>query len=107
LVFLTFGIASAFAATDTFKVNLAQDSIIDGKAVKAGDYKITLANGDAVIKQQGKDSITVPARGENEPNKFASTQLLYKDHTILEEVRIGGTHTKIVFDAATPIHSGM
>jgi hypothetical protein len=37
-----------------------------------------------------------PAREETTPNKFANTQMVYTNNN-LQEIDIGGTHTKIVF----------
>ena len=97
---------TVFAASNTFKVDIFQDSVVDGKALKAGSYKIMMENGNAVIKQ-GNQTIEVPAREETEPNKVASTELLYKDNKNLEQIRVGGTHTRIVFDAAAaPMQAG-
>ncbi len=106
LCFLAFGMTAAFAASNTFKVDLPQDSTINGKTLKAGSYKIELENGKAIIKY-GKESIEVPAREETSPNKFESTESTYLNNTILQEISVGGTHTKIIFEGATPMHSGM
>ena len=97
---------TAFAANDTFKVNVLQDSMIAGKTLKAGEYKISVENGNAIFKQ-GKESIEVPAREETQPNKISSTVMQYQDGTNLQEIRVGGTHTKIVFNSAAPMRSGM
>jgi hypothetical protein len=97
--------ATAFAASNTFKVNISQNSVIEGKTLKAGNYKISIENGNAVIKQ-GKETIEVPAREENEPNKVQSTELLYNDNSELHAIRLGGTHTSIVFEGAAPMHAG-
>ncbi len=104
--FLALGMTGAFAATNTFKVNLLQDSIVDGKTVKAGKYKIAVDNGNAVF-QQGKESVKVPAREETEPKKYATTELTYENHSILQQIGVGGTHAKIVFAGAAPTGSGM
>ena len=102
---MVFG-ATAFAASDKpFKITLTQDSIVEGKTLKAGDYKVSFENGTAMIKQ-GKDVIQVPAREENEAIKFESNSLVYQDDGKLSEVRIGGTHTKIVFDGDSSMHAG-
>ncbi len=94
---------TAFAATgNVLKVNIFQDSTIDGKTVKAGDYKISVENGNAVIKQ-GKESVQVPAREETVTDKFARTELIYQgDGKNLKEINVAGTHTKIVFEDAAP-----
>ncbi|MGA7411999.1 MAG: hypothetical protein WBW33_16090 [Bryobacteraceae bacterium] len=98
---------TAFAATsNSLKVNVFQDSVVDGKTLKAGDYKISMENGNAVIKQ-GKESIEVPAREETEANKFARTELIYQgDGKNLKEIDVAGTHTKIIFEEATATHQG-
>jgi hypothetical protein len=96
---------TAFAASNTFKVDIFQDSMVDGKTIKAGNYKITVENGNAVIKQ-GSQTIEVPAREENEQTRVASTELLYKDGTKLQQIRVGGTHTRIVFEEAAPMQAG-
>ena len=107
LGFIALG-TTAFAATaNSLKVNIFQDSAIEGKTLKAGDYKISLENGNAVIKQ-GKQSIEVPAREETEANKFARTALIYQgDGKNLKEIDAAGTHTKIVFEGAAPTQPGL
>jgi hypothetical protein len=103
LSFIALG-SMAFAASNTAKVNLLRDSIIEGKTLKAGEYKVSVENGTAVLKR-GKESIEVPAREETAPSRFSETELTYKDDTNLEEIHLGGTHTKIVFEGAAPEHS--
>lgn len=95
-----------FAADNTFKMNLTQDSVIEGQKVKAGDYKISLENGNAVLKEHGKQTIAVPAREESDATKFASNELVYSKDNKLVEARFGGTHTKIVFEGSTPMNAG-
>jgi uncharacterized protein with PhoU and TrkA domain len=102
---LTF-VATAFAAEKPVKVQLFQDSVINGKTFKAGEYKISVTNGTAVIRQ-GKTAIEVPAREETDPNKISSTELLYKNGSELQQIRLGGGHTVIDFEPAGPNHSGM
>jgi hypothetical protein len=97
---------TAFAASNTYRVTLFQDSVVAGKTLKAGEYKISMQNGTAVIKE-GKASIEVPAREETAAKKIASTELLYKNGTDLQQIRVGGTHTEIVFAGASPTRSGM
>jgi hypothetical protein len=95
----------AFAAGDTVKVNIFKDSVIDGKTIKAGDYKISMENGNAVLRH-GKESIEVPAKEETGADKFSTTALTYRDNANLEEIDLGGTHTKIVFENSAPMPTG-
>ncbi len=98
--FVVFG-AMAFAASNTYKVDVAQDSLIEGKTLKAGQYKITVENGTATLKH-GKDTIQVAAKQVTETSKVPATELLYQNGNTLQEIRLGGSNTSIVFDAAAP-----
>lgn len=97
--------ATTFASSNSFKLNLMQDSVIEGQTLKAGEYKVSFENGTAVIKQ-GKQTIEVPAREENSTEKFASNELTYRNDTDLIDARFAGTHTKIVFEGAAPMNAG-
>ncbi|MBV8834552.1 MAG: hypothetical protein JO217_13320 [Acidobacteriaceae bacterium] len=103
---VTFGVMTLSAANGTYKVTLFQDSVVDGKQLKAGDYKVELKDNDAVMKL-GKQVIEVPARAETNPSKFSSTEIQYKDNNTLQEIRVGGTNTKIVFGNAGNASNGM
>lgn len=98
--------ATGFAASNSYKVNIYQNSVIEGKTVKAGEYKVTLENGNAVLKQ-GKDMIEVPAHEVMGDVKVASNELVYQDNTNLKSIEIGGTNKKIVFEGAGSAQSGM
>jgi hypothetical protein len=95
----------AFAAKNTFNVTLYQDSVVEGKTLKAGDYKVSMESGTAIIKQ-GKQVIAVPAREETEASKTYSTELLYEENSNLHAILLGGTTTKIVFEGAAPMQTG-
>jgi len=104
LSFLVLG-SVAFAAGNTFKVNVDQDSVIEGKTLRAGEYKVSMENGNAVLRR-GKESIEVPAKEETASNKFAVTELTYRSKTNLKEIDLGGTKTRIIFEGAAPMNSG-
>jgi hypothetical protein len=97
------GAATAFAA-GTYKVNILQDTVVEGRQVKAGDYKVSVDNNTAVLKH-GKDSIEVPAHTEQAPAKFPSTTVKYVDNAI-NEIDVGGTTTKIVFSGGNGTMAG-
>jgi hypothetical protein len=100
-------VGAAFAAGSTVKVNIFRDSTVEGKALKAGDYKISMENGNAVIAR-GKQTIEVPAREETDANKFDKTELIYNgDASSLREIAVGGTHTRIIFEESSAAHSGL
>jgi hypothetical protein len=103
--FLTGGLAVAMAAGSTYKIELLQDSTINGHQLKAGSYKLALENNTAVLKH-GKETVEVPAHSESAPDKFSNTTMRYADNNTLQEIHIGGTNTKIVFGPATNGASG-
>jgi hypothetical protein len=107
LGFVALGTTAFAASGNALKVNVFQDSTVEGKTLKAGDYKISLENGNAVIKQ-GKESIEVPAREETDANKFTRTELIYQaDGKNLKEINVAGTHTKIIFEGSASTQPGL
>ena len=98
------GVATASAAT--YRVSLYQDSTVNGQELKAGDYKIEVNNNTATLKK-GKQTVEVPVHEETAPSKFASTQLQYVENNKLQEIRLGGTTTKLVFGNASTAAGGM
>lgn len=99
LSFATLGLAVASAAS-SYKVTLFQPSIVAGKELRPGVYKIELKEGSAVISK-GKESVEAPVRAETADSKFSSTSVRYRNGDgkyRVEEIRIGGTNTKLVFN---------
>lgn len=94
------GAMTLSAATTTYKVSLLQNSTIDGKQVKAGDYKLEMKDSNTAVLKHGKQTIDLPARQESAPTKFATTEIEYTNNNDLQEIRVGNTHTKIVFGTA-------
>ena len=106
---ITFGLLTAGLMTmsaATYKVSLHQDASVDGKAIKAGDYKIEVKDNTAIMKR-GKETVEVPVRTETAASKFSSTQIQYADNNKVQEIRIGGTTTKLVFGGSNSTPSGM
>ena len=102
--FVTAGTMAAIAATGTYKVNLMQNSILDGKQLKAGTYKVDVENNMAMLKR-GDKTVQAPAREETASQKFRNTQMVYTNNN-LQEIDIGGTHTKIVFTGSSQTATG-
>ncbi len=101
LTLAALGAMTATAATSTFKVSLLENSIVDGKQVKAGDYKLEFKDNNTAVLKHGKQTVAVPAREETAPTKYATTEMQYNNQNNLQEIHIGGTHTRIVFSPAT------
>lgn len=92
---------SAAAATSSYKVSLLQNSTVEGKQVKAGDYRVEVKDNNTVVLKHGKQVVELPAREETAPAKFNTTEIQYSNNNDLQEIHIGGTNTKIVFTNAT------
>lgn len=101
------GIMTLSAASNTYKVSLLDDSVVAGKQIKAGDYKVELKDNNTALLMHGKKSVEVPAKAETNPTKFATTEIQYSNNNELQEIRIGGTNTKIVFGGAATPANGM
>jgi len=100
LTFATLALAVVSAATH--KVTLHQDSEINGKLLKAGEYKVEVKDSTAVLTS-GKNTVEMPVKVENAPSKFASTSVRFTEGNTpsVQEIRIGGTNTKLVFGGDT------
>lgn len=105
LGFLTAGVMVASAAT-TYHVSIFQDSTVNGKQIKAGDYKLEIQSNNTAVLKQGKQTIDVPARTETAPNKFSTTMIQFSHDNVLQKIDIGGTRTEIVFGGSQPAPSG-
>ena len=99
LSFAIAGVMVANAATKGYHIHIAQDSVVEGKSIKAGDYTIEMQNNTAVIKQ-GKRLIEVPAHTESVTDKSPLTALEYTGST-LQAIRVGGSRTRIAFTVPT------
>lgn len=89
------GAMAVFAAGNTYKVNILEDTVVQGKQLKAGQYKVEVENNTATLKH-GKNSIEVPAHVEQAQSKYNNTQVQYVDNS-LHEIHVGGSTTRIVF----------
>ncbi|HYP04632.1 MAG TPA: hypothetical protein VER03_00225 [Bryobacteraceae bacterium] len=98
LTFATLGLAAASAAS-TYKVTLHQPTLIAGKELKPGVYKVEVNDTTARLSQ-GKESVEAPVKTETAESKFRDTSVRYRNGDgkyRIEEIRIGGTATKLVF----------
>ena len=91
--FLALAVASA---ASSYNVTFYEPVMINGSELKAGDYKLELKDKTAVIKQ-GKTVTEAPVKVENDSQKYQRTAVRLNGMQV-EEIRIGGTSTRIVFD---------
>lgn len=97
--FSTLALAVASAAA-SYKVTLFQPSYINGTELKPGDYKIEVKDNKAVVKS-GKNVVEADVKLETGDEKFNSTSVRYTTADgkfKVQEIRLGGTKDKIVFN---------
>jgi hypothetical protein len=99
---VTFGtLALAIAsAANSYRVTLFQPSYVGSSELKPGDYKIEV-NGDKAIIKAGKNTVEAAVKVETADEKYPSTAVRYANDSgksRIEEIRLGGTNTKLVFN---------
>jgi hypothetical protein len=98
LVALSAAMLSAFAG-ESYRITLFQPSVVNGTTLKPGDYKVEVSGGKATIKA-GKNTVEADVRLETADQKFSSTSVRYASgdgQYKVQEIRVGGTNTRIVF----------
>ena len=98
LAFAMLGLAVASAAS--YRVTLSQPSMLKGKTLKAGEYRMNVENSKLTMIN-GKESVEVAVKVQTGDTKFESTAVRYAgtgDKVAIREIRVGGTKTTIVFE---------
>ncbi len=89
-------VALAIASASTHSLTLFDPVTVNGTMLQPGDYKIELKDNKAVITQ-GKVMAEANVKVENSDKKFnTNTVRVVQGH--IDEIRLGGTHTRVVFD---------
>jgi hypothetical protein len=99
LSFGTLALAIASAAS-SYHFSLFQPSVVAGKELKPGDYKVEL-NGDKAIIKAGKQTVEAAVKVETGTEKFSETSVRFdttNGKMTVQEIRLGGTNTKLVFN---------
>ena len=94
-----FALISALAiasAANSYRVDLYQATVVNGTTFKPGDCKVEVKD-DHVVFKQGKTSAEATVKVESAKDKFQSTSVGYADGNHIQEIRLGGTTTKLVF----------
>ena len=98
LTFAALGLATMSAA-EHYNVKFFMPAEVGGRIVKPGEYSLELKGDHAVLKgMNGK--FETEARIENGEHKFRQTVVRYANsdsNAHLDEIRIGGTATTVVF----------
>ena len=86
------------SAAGNYSVTFNNRVMVNGSELKPGDYKLELKENTAVLKQ-GKTETEAPVKVQNEGQKFQRTSVQMNGMQV-EEIRIGGTNTRVIFDKA-------
>ena len=98
--FVSVGLTVASAAT-SYSVKFWDPVTVNGAKLQPGEYKVEVNGNTAVIKN-GKKVAEVPVKVENVDQKY-SANTVRMDGDRVSEIRIGGTHTKLVFEESTNV----
>jgi hypothetical protein len=96
---LTLAVASA---ANRYTVQISEKSEINGQVLKPGEYQLEMKDNHAILKN-GKTVVEAEARVETQDKKFAETTVRYtsgEPNAKIDEIRLSGTTTKIVFSKA-------
>jgi len=100
---ILFGFASlalaVASAASSYNVTFYQPVKINGSELKAGDYRLEVKDNSVVLKQ-GKNETEAPVRIEKDGEKFQRTAVRL-DGMQVQEIRLGGTNTRLVFEKAS------
>ena len=102
------GLALSVASAETFHVTLFQPTVVQGKELKAGDYKMDLQNNQLTIAR-GKEKVEVPVTVEKANKNFGTTAVRYTEEQgkySIREIEFGGSKTKVVIGAGTAAGGG-
>ena len=105
LVFLFAVAGLALASAKSYSVKLFQPATVGGKELAPGEYKVEV-NGEKAVIRNGKTDAEATIKVEDGETKYGTTTVRFTDENgkfHIQEIRLGGTRTKLVFtDAATP-----
>jgi hypothetical protein len=92
-------LAVASAASNNFRVDLYQPTVVNGTTFKPGEAKLEIKDNKALLKQ-GKTSAEVSVKVETNKDKYIYTTVGYKDgaKNEIKDICVAGTTTHIVFE---------
>lgn len=101
LLLVTVLAMTAMASAKTYSITLFQPSDVAGTVLSPGDYKIDLKDNNKVTIRSGKAVVETEARLETTEEKFNATSVRYRNGDgkyRIQEIRLGGTKSKLVFN---------
>jgi hypothetical protein len=105
LAFCILALAAAIAGNNPVKspiahVTLSQPAVVNGTALKAGDYRLIINEGKVTFSID-KESREIPAKVETGQKKYDVNQVQYDvvgTQITISQICLGGTKTRLVFN---------
>jgi hypothetical protein len=104
--FALVGLAIASAAQH--RITLYEESVVNGTTLRPGDYKLVI-EGDKATLSRGKQKVEAAVAVQKSDAKYPATSVRYAAGNgvqRVQEIRVGGTDTKVVFDPASAAAGG-
>ncbi len=106
---IAFAVAAlSVAGAETFRVTLAEPSVVKGTELKAGDYEFQVKD-NSVIIVKGKQKVEVPVKVENADKKFNGTKVVYSQEGgkyFIQEIQVGRSTTRLLFEGGAQAAGG-
>jgi hypothetical protein len=98
-VILALGLSAAYAAS-SYQFTLYKATTVNGTQLKPGPVKLDL-QGDKVVIKQGKTTVESNVTVQSAEHKFNDSSVTYNADAAdqIQEIRLGGTATKLLFDS--------
>jgi hypothetical protein len=102
LAFTVLALVAAFAGNlpATAHVTITQNAVINGTALRAGEYRLLIGDGKVTFNID-KQSFDVPAKIETVAKKFDINEVQYdtvNSKIVVREITLGGTKTRLIFN---------
>ena len=98
----------AIASASQHRITLFEESVVNGTTLKPGDYKLVI-EGDKAMLSRGKQRVEASVSVQKSDAKYATTSVRYASgdgKQKVQEIRVGGTDTKVVFDSGASAAAG-
>jgi hypothetical protein len=104
VLFALFALVTAIAGTApaisaSYTVTLLHTAVVKNVVLKQGEYRLNLGKESATLVS-GKTRVETAVKMETGDSKFDTTAVRYNESagkSVITEIRLGGTKTKIVF----------
>lgn len=90
----------AVASAKSYSLNLFQSAMVGTTELKPGEYRVEVVDQKAVIRN-GKVESQAPVKVETGDAKYDATTVRFSNadgKMHIQEIRLGGTKTKLVFN---------